>query len=416
MKYALTLVSLLILSLLAFVPLALADVAPAQKDVVSTAVGDGRFEVLAAALNQAGLIDALRSDGPFTVFAPTDEAFAALPEGVVAGLLEPGNRDALKRVLTAHVVAGRVMAADLLPVRRVETLAGAHFPVGLRIGNASVVQADVACSNGVIHVIDAVLIPPAVKEKRVAVDAMAIIYAAIEKGVPLFNGGDVAGCAAVYHQAAEKLARADRDSITDFARWDLEQTLRTASEDPSERAWAIRHAFDRMLADGAFEPRMEASLPKGFPGAGPVGQVVRKSYPRYRAARAASARQNGAFWTLFQHIKKNKVEMTAPVEMTMDGDMRMRDMAFLYEAPTQGAAGRQGSVDVLDLDRTDVLSIGMRGERSEERIAIAKRLVEARMKDLGLEAAGDWRLFGYNSPMVSSAKRFWELQVPVSRR
>ena len=108
--------------------------------------------------------------------------------------------------------------------------------------------------------------------------------------------------------------------------------------------------------------------------------------------------------------------MTAPVEMTVnESSLRPVDMAFLYEAPTQGRSGQQGSVAVQDLDPVTVLSIGMRGERTPESLAMAKAAIERRLEADGWRRAGAWRLMGYNSPMVPSAKRFWELQVPVTR-
>jgi hypothetical protein len=169
-----------------------------------------------------------------------------------------------------------------------------------------------------------------------------------------------------------------------------------------------------LLADDAFTPRVEAALPTGFPGPGPVGRVVEKTYPAYRAARAAGG--EGAFWTLFQHIQRNEVKMTAPVEMTLDARMRSTDMAFLYERPGQGAPGAQGRVEVLDLPAVTVVSVGLRGDRTEARMGLARRVLEERLAKDGRVAAGPYRTLGYNSPMVPSAQRFWELQVPVRAR
>ena len=134
-------------------------------DIVDTAVGAGQFKTLAAALEAAGLIDALKGAGPFTVFAPTDEAFAKLPAGTVESLLKPENKEKLKSILLYHVVSGNVPASKVLKMNglSVKTLEGSSIKVstknGVKIGNAKVVQTDVAASNGVIHVIDTVLIP-----------------------------------------------------------------------------------------------------------------------------------------------------------------------------------------------------------------------------------------------------------------
>lgn len=135
-------------------------------DIVDTAVGAGSFTTLVAAVQAAGLEDTLRGPGPFTVFAPTDAAFAALPEGTVENLLLPENRDTLTAILTYHVVSGRVMAADAASLSSAPTVNGASAPIapsdagGLTIGGANIVTTDIECSNGVIHVIDAVMMPP----------------------------------------------------------------------------------------------------------------------------------------------------------------------------------------------------------------------------------------------------------------
>lgn len=139
---------------------------PVAMDIVDTAVANGSFTTLGAALQAAGLVDALKADGPFTVFAPTDEAFAKLPEGTVEGLLKPENIEQLKAILLYHVVEGKVMAADVSGISSATALSGKDLTVKVDMGNvyineSKVVLADVEASNGVIHVIDAVLLPPA---------------------------------------------------------------------------------------------------------------------------------------------------------------------------------------------------------------------------------------------------------------
>ncbi|MFT4604329.1 MAG: putative surface protein with fasciclin (FAS1) repeats [Rhodothermales bacterium] len=130
-----------------------------DKDIVEVAIEAGQFKTLAAALQAAGLVETLKGEGPFTVFAPTDEAFAALPAGTVEMLLMPENKAKLISILTYHVVPGKIMAGDLLSTMSAKTVNGKEAPIGLRVGNANVIAADVAASNGVIHVIDAVLLP-----------------------------------------------------------------------------------------------------------------------------------------------------------------------------------------------------------------------------------------------------------------
>jgi uncharacterized surface protein with fasciclin (FAS1) repeats len=136
----------------------------AGKDIVDTAVSAGNFKTLVTAVKEAGLVDTLKGKGPFTVFAPTDEAFAKLPAGTVEGLLK--DKDKLKKVLTFHVVPGKVMAKDSMALegKSAKTVQGGMLPIrivdgNVMIGNAKVVKTDIVCDNGVIHVIDTVLIP-----------------------------------------------------------------------------------------------------------------------------------------------------------------------------------------------------------------------------------------------------------------
>ena len=134
-----------------------------NKDIVDTAVGAGSFETLVAAVQAADLVDTLKGEGPFTVFAPTDEAFAALPEGTVETLLMPENKDQLVAVLTYHVVPGKVMSGDLSDGMTAATVQGGDITIdldnGVMVNDANVVQADIETSNGVIHVIDKVILP-----------------------------------------------------------------------------------------------------------------------------------------------------------------------------------------------------------------------------------------------------------------
>lgn len=137
---------------------------PAPKDIVSTAVDAGMFKTLATALTEAGLIETLQGKGPFTVFAPTDEAFAKLPEGTLEGLLK--DKAALKKILLYHVVSGNVMSTDVVKLTEATTVEGSKVKISVENGNvmindAKVIKADVKASNGVIHVIDTVILPPA---------------------------------------------------------------------------------------------------------------------------------------------------------------------------------------------------------------------------------------------------------------
>ena len=132
-------------------------------DIVDTAVA-GHFNTLVAAVKAAGLVDALKGPGPFTVFAPTDEAFAKLPAGTLENLLKPENKEQLKKILTYHVAPGKVMAEDVVKLSSAKTLEGGSLTIeaghgGVMVNNARVTKTDIVASNGVIHVIDTVLLP-----------------------------------------------------------------------------------------------------------------------------------------------------------------------------------------------------------------------------------------------------------------
>jgi transforming growth factor-beta-induced protein len=136
-----------------------------EKDIVDTAVGAGKFGKLVAAVKAAGLVETLKSDGPFTVFAPTDEAFAKLPKGTVESLLKPENLKQLQSILTYHVVSGKVMAADVVKLNSAKTVQGKDVTISakngkVKINDANVVATDINCKNGVIHIIDSVIMPP----------------------------------------------------------------------------------------------------------------------------------------------------------------------------------------------------------------------------------------------------------------
>lgn len=135
-----------------------------KDDIVDTAIGAGSFKTLVAAVKAAGLVETLKGDGPFTVFAPTDAAFAKLPKGTVENLLKPENKKKLQAILKYHVVAGKVMAADVVKLKKTKTVNGKDFSISVdgkvvMIDKAKVVTTDIVCGNGVIHVIDSVILP-----------------------------------------------------------------------------------------------------------------------------------------------------------------------------------------------------------------------------------------------------------------
>jgi len=154
-----------LLTCLAALLLALPASAASKKDIVDTAVAAGSFNTLAKALTAAGLVDTLKGPGPFTVFAPTDAAFAKLPAGTLDDLLKPENKEKLVAILTYHVVPGKVDAKQVAKMSDAKTVNGKELKImsqggKVMVDNADVVKTDIECSNGVIHVIDAVLLPP----------------------------------------------------------------------------------------------------------------------------------------------------------------------------------------------------------------------------------------------------------------
>ncbi len=160
MKTILTFTSLALVGMLAATPAR----AQQTKNIVDTAASAGSFTTLAKALTAADLVATLHGPGPFTVFAPTDEAFAKLPAGALDNLLKPENKDKLRRILTYHVLAGEVRAADVVKLRSAKALSGDSITIEVRDGNvhvddADVTKTDIQASNGVIHVIDTVILP-----------------------------------------------------------------------------------------------------------------------------------------------------------------------------------------------------------------------------------------------------------------
>lgn len=159
-----------------------------EKDIVGTAVGAGKFNTLVAAVKAAGLVETLQGEGPFTVFAPTDEAFAKLPAGTVESLLKPENKDQLIAILTYHVVPGNVKAADVVKLNSATTVQGQAVTIGVAgdkvmVDNANVVATDIACTNGTIHVIDSVILPkqsPDIVETAVAAGSFKTLAAALQ--------------------------------------------------------------------------------------------------------------------------------------------------------------------------------------------------------------------------------------------
>lgn len=216
--------------------------------VVDVATAAGGFKTLLAAATAADLVGVLANEGPLTVLAPTDEAFAKLPAGTVETLLKPENHGQLVDILRNHVIADRLNLAKALEAREAATLQGSKISVRfedgrVRIGSATLVKADIEASNGIIHVIDQVLMPA--KTECEPLTPAGLIELAIARGVPLFNKGDAVACAAVYELTCESLRV--MDGVPETFRKQLAESLKAARSEPSNRqqAWILRDALDR---------------------------------------------------------------------------------------------------------------------------------------------------------------------------
>jgi len=220
---------------------------PETENIVETAQA-AEFTTLVQAVKAAGLVDALSGDGAFTVFAPTDEAFDKLDRGTLESLLKPENKENLQAILKYHVAPGRVYASDAISGRLAETLQGQSVSTGLkdgrlRVDDAAITTADIETSNGVIHVIDTVLMPASGKA-----EVEKMIGHAIAVGAPAFNAGDVHKCVRIYQRALTKLA--DHQAVSGPMRREIRRAMQKASEQHEERekAWTMRRMLDKAYA------------------------------------------------------------------------------------------------------------------------------------------------------------------------
>ncbi|XZE56855.1 fasciclin domain-containing protein [Planctomycetaceae bacterium SH139] len=238
---------------------------PESGTIVEVASNTGSFGTLLAAANAAGLVSTLNGDGPLTVFAPTEEAFLALPKGTVASLLQPGNKSKLAEILKYHVVSGRVYSEDAVALSSAPTVAGPSIAItategGANINNARLLQTDIDASNGVIHVIDRVLLPadasaagaasskPATDQRRVA---MRVLTDAINRGVPIFNSGHHGQCADIYMQALRTVSAMPGVAMSASLRKQVNHTLSVCPQMSSltNRAWAVRRQIDQVMLE-----------------------------------------------------------------------------------------------------------------------------------------------------------------------
>ena len=218
---------------------------PSDKTIPQIATEAGSFETLLAAVGAAELAETLSGDGPFTVFAPTDDAFAALPEGTVADLVKPENKAKLIEILTYHVVAGRVYADQALAARNAKTLQGGSISVtasgsGAKVNSATLLKTDIEASNGVIHVIDQVLLPG-----QSQADCRQMIMNAISRGVPMYNSGHHSACADLYEETMVSVMKMTTDP---HLRSRMHSAISKAQHQrlASRRAWTLRNCMDDM--------------------------------------------------------------------------------------------------------------------------------------------------------------------------
>lgn len=222
---------------------------PKLDSIPATAKASGTFNTLLAAVEAAGLAEVLSGPGPFTVFAPTDEAFADLPAGTVETLLKPENKQKLIDILKYHVVAGRVYGNDAVKAGSAKTLLGRSIDVsfsaaGIGINDAKVVAKNIDSSNGLVHAIDAVLIPSSMSPHKV----MSTLTSAINRGAPIYNAGDHGQCSDIYMAAMESINSAGIEGADAHAMSTVSTTLSNArnTHNVSERAWVLRRGMDSL--------------------------------------------------------------------------------------------------------------------------------------------------------------------------
>ncbi|WDE95315.1 heme-binding protein [Lentisphaera profundi] len=432
----------LILSLILLTQLSASLMGGSQlANIVDTAQSAKQFKILIAALKQADLAEVLNKPGPFTVLAPNDEAFGKLPLGTVESLLQEDNRDKLIAILKAHVISGSLDARQLVASQSLINLQGQSMPVTfnkgqLNISGVNLIATDIKASNGVIHILDTVILPTV--ELSNSLKMRQLIEFSIAQGVPLFNKGELQACAAIYELCAQSLSHFNSDDISKNLATELTQTLEkvSRSDDARSNAWLLRSSLDKVYAELTnpihqsskpikksqyeFKVILEADLPRGFPAPGPLNKLIVKQYPAYRSAKLQSSKgQSLSFMKLFGHIKNNKISMTAPVEMQIDKTTGQRQsMAFLYGDKNIGTAGLLNSgVAVVDEVAQDYVSIGLSGRESSELIKDAIAQIDAwLLENPSYTSAGEVRLLAYNSPMIPASKRFWEVQLPIKKQ
>ncbi|MCA9041223.1 MAG: fasciclin domain-containing protein [Planctomycetaceae bacterium] len=228
---------------------------PADMNLVETAVKAGSFKTLLAAAEAAGLAETLSSGGPFTIFAPTDDAFSKLPEGTLDSLLKPENKSKLVNILKYHVVNGRVYSSQALELGEAETLLGPSVKIkandqGAFVNNSGLVSTDIDASNGVIHVIDTVLLPPE-DQTAESTSAQQLIHKTLKTGSAYYNGGHHFACAQLYDQTTHKVLQMQPQALSPQTYKSMQAALNQSRHMScsTSRAWTLRRALDTAYAD-----------------------------------------------------------------------------------------------------------------------------------------------------------------------
>lgn len=223
-------------------------------DIISVAKGAGVFKTLLAAVEASGLTDEVRSLKGVTLIAPTDEAFAKLPEGTLASLLKPENKDLLVKILTYHIIDAEVPFSTATTLTSATALNGQEISVSVKTGalflnDSRVIDNDIKTANGIVHVVDSVMLPPENEPSDIS-PVNSIISSAIKRGVPLFNGGNSQACADIYELAAEALLTLPEKSLGIEQRKILIAALDSSRDQNSatHRAWTMRTALDKTIA------------------------------------------------------------------------------------------------------------------------------------------------------------------------
>lgn len=313
--------------------------------IVDIAVGSDQFKTLVAAVKAAGLVEALAGPGPFTVFAPTDSAFSRIDNETLQFLLSDRGLPELQNILKHHVVAGRFDASALVGLDQVETLAGTALELSairgrVIVDEAAVEAADIVASNGVIHVIDRVLLPPPVER---AVNTL--LSAAIERGVPLFNDGSPEACCAVYVTALEALVLGTGFDLSDSERKTLRGRLVEAEKmtDARALAWEYRGLIDAVIQgelkvastpviedvsgksiftfDSRDQVRRWRTVLDGVMGGQSTGKISHAGSTMVFEG-ATSLRNNGGFSSMRTSLAKKSLDGFSALQVRVKGDGR----------------------------------------------------------------------------------------------